>query len=276
MTIVARRLTMPRANSLITFLWVLQHYPFTGGGTTRDFKQFIEVAIEVAPGPRQREALTMLAGVLSHRGRVASGFPMLDPDLVFYQLALRVLRPERIDQGDYGLCGPAAFAVLLAQTDPVTYVQISVELLLTGQSTFRNMKLTPNESIRRHQPHRTPHADWMVLASMRSSDDLITQGMDRGEYGGTKFGQMIDWLKRAGYGTIVGAGSAHLTGALKTFSSLPLVRQLDAWACCDFHPIKPSFLNGIDRPWARTIRSRRGWRRCGNWVCRTWTASAPN
>jgi len=228
---------------------VMQHYGFTKGGATDDFRAFLEIAISVCDGAHaaaKKKALGLLAMVLAQRGRVVSGFPVLDFDQVVYQLTLRVLEPRLVDQGKYGLCGPAAFIILLAKTDPTKYVKIAIELLTAGESTIRGMRLKPNEGIRKHRPDGTPHADWMVLASVRSSDELLHQGMKTGEYGGTNYGEMVDWCKRAGYGVVVGAFAAHLTGALKTFSSLPLIKQLDSWSCCEFHPQKPRFLNGID------------------------------
>lgn len=249
MALVVRRLTHPRATSTQTFLWVLRSFPFTGGGSTQDFAAFLDVAISVCDGGHaaaKRDALGLLSTLLAQRGRVAHGFPMLDLDQVVYQLALRVLEPRQIDQGPYGLCGPAAFAVLLAKTDPVAYIRAAIELLTLGRTRIRGLDIRPNEGIRRHRPDRTPHADWLVLASLRSSDDALEDGMNTGEYGGTTYGVMVDWLKRAGYGVIVGGFAAHLTGTLKTLSSLPLIKSLDAWSCCEFYPQRPSFLNGID------------------------------
>lgn len=246
MKLVVRRLTRPLATTVATFMGVLRHYPYTGGATTAEFEQFIDIGISVAATGRQRDALSVLRMLPAQRAGGARGFPMLDFDMVIYQLVLRVLQPALIDQGGYGLCGPAAFGVMLAQTDPATFVQIAVELLCVGRSRLRAMALTPNDSIRNHRPDRTPHADWLMLASLRGSDDVVMDGMNRGEYGGSTFTQMVDWLKRAGYGTIVGAHAPLLTGAVKTLSSLPFVRDLDAWGSCDFHPLRPSFLNGID------------------------------
>lgn len=249
MALVVRRLTRPRATTTQQFLFVLRNFPFTGGSTIEAFHQFFDIAISVCDGghaAQKRSALELLSGLLAQRGRILHGFPLLNLDNVLYQLVMRVLEPRLIDQGPYGLCGPAAFAVLLAKVDPVRYVRIAIELLVDGRSRINGMALRPNESIRRHRPDRTPEADWLVLASVRSSDDALVEGMSTGEYGGTTYNVMVDWLKRAGYGVIVGAFAPYLTGSLKTFSTLPLIHSLDSWFTCEFHPSKPSFLNGID------------------------------
>lgn len=248
MPLVVRRLTHPPATSTQTFLWVLRHFPFTGGASVESLLGFFEAAIVACDGGHaaaKRDAIRLLSGVVAQRGRVMHGFPRLDFDQVLYQLTLRVMEPRLVDQGGYGLCGPAAFAVLLAKTDPVAYVRAAVELLTLGRTRIRGLEVAPNEGIRLHCPATTPHADWLVLASIRSSSDVISETMDSGKYGGTNYGQMVQWLKASGYGVVVGAYSAHLTGTLATISSLPVIRSLDAWACCEFHPQRPSFLNGI-------------------------------
>lgn len=249
MGFVVHRLTHPQVTTTQQFLGVVRHYPFTGGGTNDSFRQFVDIAISVCDGSQagaKRDALGLVYGLVRFRGTLLNGFPFLDLDDVIYQLVLRVLEPRLVDQGSFGLCGPAAFAVVLAKTDPVRYVQVASELLTTGRSRIRGLDIKPNDQIRQFRPGTTPDADWLVLASLRNSDQALDQSMkNTGEYGGTNYPRMVDWLKRAGYGAVVGAFAPHLTGVLETFSHLPLIHQIDSWSTCEFHPTCPSFLNGI-------------------------------
>jgi hypothetical protein len=254
MDLVVRRLTRPRATTTATFLGICRNYPFTSGGKEQSFRDFVDIAISVCGGghaAQKRDALNLLAGWVPNRSRVhIDGFPFLNADQLVYQLVLRVLEPRLINQGAYGLCGPAAFIVLLAKSDPKRYIRIAIELLTEGRSSLGAMKIAPNKVVRSHRPDpSTPDADWLTLASLRSSDDALTEGTSTGEYGGTTYGSMMEWLRRAGYGVILGASAPHLTGKLKTFSHLPLIHQIDSWLTCEFHPGKPSFLNGIDLTW---------------------------
>jgi hypothetical protein len=171
---VVRRLTLPLATTSQQFFFVLRHFPYTGGCTLRDLDGFLAAAIRCCDGghaAQKRQALTILSGITGLHG-VARGFPLLDIYQVVYELTLRVLDPKRIDQGAFGLCGPAALATLLAKTEPVTYIQLAVELLTTGRSHVRGFSLTPGEEIQRYRPSGTPQADWLVLASLRSSDQF--------------------------------------------------------------------------------------------------------
>lgn len=244
---VVRRLTLPLATTSQQFFFVLRHFPYTGGCTLRDLDGFLAAAIRCCDGghaAQKRQALTILSGITGLHG-VPRGFRMLDIYQVVYELTLRVLDPKRIDQGAFGLCGPAALATLLAKTEPVTYIQLAVELLTTGRSHVRGFSLTPGEEIQRYRPSGTPQADWLVLASLRSSDQALTSNTVTGEYGGTTFFDMMGWLKQAGFGVVVGAFAPHLTGFKRTLSSLPIISGIDRWLSCDFHPQRPSFLQGI-------------------------------
>jgi hypothetical protein len=137
----------------------------------------------------------------AERGGVLIGFPNLSCPLVAYQLGLRILDPARINQSSFGLCGPTAFAVDILRSDPLEFIKCAVQLASTGRGKLRGLDISPGSDVRNYTPPRggIPQADFLVLAGVRSSDEVLVATTDTGKYGGTGGAALFDWCVSCGY-----------------------------------------------------------------------------
>lgn len=161
----------------------------------------------VGPATPRGYALVLVMA-MAGEGNVA--FRFLDRNLVAYQLAVRVLCPERVDQGRAGLCGPAAFVMGLLRGCPSNYVRLARDLLANGYARVGDLRAEPLDAIRTFDPGRSvPQADWLVLASLRNSATFMWRSWsyhiprDLGTYGGTPLTDVFDWCQRCRYDRIV-------------------------------------------------------------------------
>jgi hypothetical protein len=145
-------------------------------------------------------------------------FPHLNKNIILFQLAIRVLEPQRINQQKYGLCGPAHFAVLLARSRPDEYVELAIQFMRDGVAQHRGLRIKVQREILEHRipKNHMPQADWVVAASLRNSidnfpfaknpaPDLVIGTGTEGTYAGTNSNLVCGWLKDAGYSKVVAA-----------------------------------------------------------------------
>jgi hypothetical protein len=133
---------------------------------------FLFQADKFCKNPREKAAFSVVLN-FAQEGGTLRGFPTLSRPLVAYQLGLRILDPARIQQGVFGLCGPTAFAVDVLRSDPHQFVKCAVELATSGTSRLRGRDIVPGADIRNYTTAGIPHADFLVLASLRSSDEVL-------------------------------------------------------------------------------------------------------
>lgn len=212
--VVVQQLSLFKPTTPQAFIDVMTRFPFTGAARPKDWVDFLNRAQECCTGGhsvQKRNALARILGI-AQLGAASAQFPRLKVPMVAYQLVARVLEPRLVEQAGYGLCGPATFAVHLAKTRPVEYVELAYNLLKSGTAKIGTLDVAPNQLVREHDPHTIPHADWLVLASIRNSDQQLDQ--DLAKYGGTTFFEMVKWLNLAGYGTVVGANAIKLSSAM--------------------------------------------------------------
>ena len=130
-----------------------------------------------------------------------SAFKHLDKKTVAYELLLRVLEPRLVNQRGLALCGPATVVMIVAKTDPVAYVKCAVDLFVWGSGRLRLWQLNPDQRIKDFDPSGfMPHADWLVLASVRNQigDFLINKSLPE-QYGKTTIRGVYDWLVYCGF-----------------------------------------------------------------------------
>lgn len=115
-------------------------------------------------------------------------FPHLDVKIVFYQVIIRLLSPQRVNQMDFGLCGPIHFTVMVLKSMPGKYVDFVADLLLKGCATGEDgTVLRPHEDVKSFDPGGSiPQADWLVAGSLRNLGGVPSGKSERGEYGGTR------------------------------------------------------------------------------------------
>jgi hypothetical protein len=167
---------------------------------TRDeLARFIDLAKHRCTIRPQQTAILQLSrlGLIGGPSR----FTGLHRTRVTYQLIRRILDPSRFDQGNFGLCGPAAFTVTECRNDPVGFAQFAVHLFETGRGVLKGRQIAPAAQILAFDPnpHGIAEADFLILASVRASDAALTDQTNFARYDGTGLAWMFDWFVQAGY-----------------------------------------------------------------------------
>jgi hypothetical protein len=171
------------------------------------------------------------------------------------QLSARIDDPNLINQGQVGLCGPAAFLRDLIIDDPVLYAIVGRDLfergsahLVRGHGNHGGVFLEPDKDLRTYNiPFDKsgknlviPEADWMVLASIRQScrhwfwQHHFYQA--KPDEGGTTADQIVDLFNDMGYTKVVnatGSKNEHTwytanTGGLYVAAGYHVMMMIDA------------------------------------------------
>lgn len=153
--------------------------------------------------PQKDEALSWVVQLLFTPN---SPFRNLNHLVVAYQLVIRVLEPRRMNQQEFGLCGPSHFALLLAKTRPVTYARVACDLFRSGKADVDGWTVEAPKSVMEFDPGTSiPQADWLVAASVRNSERQVPQNAnDRATYENTLPHELFPWLVDAGFRRIAG------------------------------------------------------------------------
>lgn len=122
-------------------------------------------------------------------------------------LIARINNPNLVAQRQTPNCGPATITRALAKDKPLAYAEVAISLFTTGKATIGKMKIAPGSELLRDKPEgNTDQADWIMLASIRDSDNwfLSTSGWFSSSLAGITLPSTIEkWFKQAGYTKIV-------------------------------------------------------------------------
>jgi hypothetical protein len=123
-------------------------------------------------------------------------------------LRIRVKDPDKISSEVVNLCGPAAMFTTLCRDNPVKYAKFACELFDTGHAWLGTLEVSPSVNLRVADPQFTAKlnaADWIVLASIRDSENTLTDfsTVDAGFGGITLPGALEDWYIAAGYSDVI-------------------------------------------------------------------------
>jgi hypothetical protein len=99
----------------------------------------------------------------------------LDKPTVIADLRSRIADPFQISQGGQPFCGPASVLFELVRKQPSRYVQICRNLFESGGFQATNHWIRASEGLRSNQDKnlRMPQADWMVLSTLRESENSL-------------------------------------------------------------------------------------------------------
>jgi hypothetical protein len=101
-------------------------------------------------------------------------WPYLARCQVAQQLMARIEAPYLINQGNAGLCPSAGVVYALASSRPDEYVKTVIDLYDMGRTQINNWKIEPTSDLKKYWvPGSTPAADWIILASIRDSENLV-------------------------------------------------------------------------------------------------------
>ncbi len=136
------------------------------------------------------------------QSNVAGVWPSLDKKQVVAQMRSRIDDPFQVNQGAQPFCGPASIAFELVRKQPLRYVHICRSLFETGSFAGYTQSITASNRLRQSRGKlRMPQADWMLLATLRESDNLIlpvepnAPELLRNLAGITKPWEMKGWLR---------------------------------------------------------------------------------
>jgi hypothetical protein len=139
------------------------------------------------------------------------------------EIGKRLVQPYLISQNATSLCGMAAVFYLFAKTFPVDYQEIALELYRKGEVTRNKYTIKPHSSMyevepvsknknypgfRKYadgslmkQPELMPQADWVVLASARSSLSYLGYNGKAGEdFKAINWGRIVKKLLKDFFG----------------------------------------------------------------------------
>jgi hypothetical protein len=187
--------------------------------------RFVAQAVRFNAGTPTEAALNRLGTFLRIGGGLL-GFPRLQRDWIACEAALRLVQPSLVAQLTTETCGPAAFIIDLCRRSPLEYVRVLIELAAIGKSKIQDLDLTPTDDIRNResgmQIHGMAHADWVMLASLRSmlsttngfrAIELLKGGGP--ENSGVNPGAIYDWLCKSGYASVCLIGEDTVLDALR-------------------------------------------------------------
>jgi hypothetical protein len=155
------------------------------------------------------------AGVWAHISRAA----------LIAGLRARIKDPNKINQVDTSLCGPADFVRDIAQDSPKVYAQAVMDLYETGTATIGTFTITSSNDLRGHALVKVASgmidpSDWVILASIRNTAnwyfDYATEDQDVSAI--TMPADKVKWFKDAGYTDVVDDTNLLLTNDLGSAS----------------------------------------------------------
>jgi hypothetical protein len=154
-----------------------------------------------------------------------------DPNRLVFQLALRIRRPRIINQGSFGLCGPATMLCVLAKRDPVRYATMVLDLASSGRARWNDDELSLEVGDGGGRQGRAPDADWLPMLALRKKAELVLAGSQSGgldfnlddkDSHATTPGQLVELLTRGGW-----RNARDVTVARRTYSELRSEAQID-------------------------------------------------
>lgn len=173
--------------------------------TDTEIRRFVELLLEQTPTDR-----IPLANAIRLLGKLPGScrsFEHLQPNTIIYQLLLRLINPNRIDQGSLGLCGTVTSQLPFLAANPLQFAQVASELLLYGCLALpgQEERGVPPEILDANPGISLPQADWLVLASIRSAPTWQVEKVgtaSQGGYGSANAEDMFKICVRQ-YGTCV-------------------------------------------------------------------------
>ncbi len=130
----------------------------------------------------------------------AGAFPWLSRSTIASELRARLGNPYLINQGSSGLCLAAAVVFQIARTKPEEYVRAVTDLFDTGKAKIGKWNLAPCQDLKNHRaPAGIPQADWIILSSIRDSENWFIDYEKETDSGGAWGNEVAAWMRKAGF-----------------------------------------------------------------------------
>jgi hypothetical protein len=147
-----------------------------------------------------QEALTAIADF--EKSPSPGVWSSLNKQQVITDIRSRLNDPFQVNQGGQPFCGPASILFELVRKRPLQYVQICQNLFENGQFSSTTKLIQASPRLRQSQGRlRMSQADWMILSTLRESENLIfpvepdAPDILRNLAGMTKFWEMKGWTQ---------------------------------------------------------------------------------
>jgi hypothetical protein len=89
-------------------------------------------------------------------------------------LIVRINDPKQISSAASQLCGAASVVYNLAQADPSAYAKLAIDLYEKAEGKVKSLTIKPSADLRKTAvPGGNDPADWIVLASLRDSENWV-------------------------------------------------------------------------------------------------------
>ena len=130
-------------------------------------------------------------------------WPHLDKGEIVDEMRVRLHNPFRVKQGQQPFCGPASILFELIRKFPQRYISLCQSLYETGGFQAKTRRLQASAALRQASQGelRMGPADWMVLATLRASENMLfpvepnAPELVRNLAGMTKFWEMKGWVR---------------------------------------------------------------------------------
>lgn len=155
--------------------------------------------------PNSTEVRQALAEITAfEQSRVPGVWRGLDKNQVIAQLRSRINDPFTLNQGSQPFCGPAVIIFELIRRDPLYYTKICRNLFQIGGFHTRSSRwISASENLRNAiGDYRMPEVDWMILSTLRESENLVVPidlnipTLIRNIGGMTKSWEIAEWVKQ--------------------------------------------------------------------------------
>jgi hypothetical protein len=123
-----------------------------------------------------------------------------------FSLRVREKDASKIDQRATSLCGPAALMYLTAKHRPSQYAQYVLDLYENGTAHLGKLQVRPSKACKNFRPFESEvaAADWVALAGLRDSENLVFDYKDPGDNvaGVTLPSTLARWLTKVGFSEV--------------------------------------------------------------------------
>ncbi len=180
-----------------------------GAPSPATIRQIVDIAKNkpvLALSQAQKNALDLVVQFANRPGAIR--YTHLQRTRVALQLIARVLYPGLINQGSFGMCGPAAVAIDTASSNPLEYVVFAISLCENGNGSIGGRRVSPVPSIFTYhvaddQLTGMPQADWVVMVALRDDKSNLENSFAAETYGGATGNEMFSWLIKCGFTKVI-------------------------------------------------------------------------
>jgi hypothetical protein len=151
-------------------------------------------------------------------GTTGGAWKAIPKDDVVKGLRERVHDKDGLNQQNTGLCAEASLVHIQLQDDPLSFVNLAVELYKTGRGSWRGRVVTANQELLANPPpdglivngkaQVFNRADWIVMSSIRNTINPA-DNYSRSSSAGTPMEELETFIRQVGYTRVEGDYSTN-------------------------------------------------------------------